>query len=80
MDFMSGIPSTNHVNNFVFLVIDLFLKMEILEPYKNSVTIEATLKLLFEHLSLSNTIFCLGMRCSKYIMNQPLVHEGHPDA
>jgi hypothetical protein len=50
MDYMSSIPSTKHGNYYVFMVIDLFSKMEILAPCKKSITIEATANLFFTHV------------------------------
>lgn len=52
MDYMFGLPSTKHDNDFVFMVINKFSKMAILAAYKNSITIEAIAKLLFEWLWL----------------------------
>jgi hypothetical protein len=50
MDYMSGLPSTKHGNDCVFMVIDRFSKMEVLAPCKKSITVEATTKLFFEHV------------------------------
>jgi hypothetical protein len=40
MDYMSGLPSTKKVNDFVFLVVDRFSKMAIMATCKNNITIE----------------------------------------
>jgi hypothetical protein len=50
MDYMSGLPSTKHGNDCVFMVIDRFSKMVVLAPCKKSITVEATAKLFFEHV------------------------------
>jgi hypothetical protein len=50
MDYMSGLPSTKHGNDCVFVVVDRFSKMEILAPCKKSITVEATTKLFFTHV------------------------------
>ena len=48
MDYMSDLPSTKHGNDYVFMVVDRFSKMEILTPFKKSITVEATAKIFFE--------------------------------
>jgi hypothetical protein len=48
MDYMSGLPSTKRGNDFVFVVVDLFSKMVMMNAYKKRITIEATAKLFFE--------------------------------
>ena len=48
MDYMSGLPSTKHGNDYVFVVIERFSKMAIMEAYKKNITVEATAKLFFE--------------------------------
>ena len=48
MDYMLGIPSTNHGNDCVFMVVDRFSKMDILTACKKSITTEATAKIFFE--------------------------------
>jgi hypothetical protein len=50
MDYMSGLPSTKHDNNFVFMVVDRFSKMAIMAACKKNITAEATAKLFFERL------------------------------
>jgi hypothetical protein len=48
MDYMSGLPSTKWGNDYVFVVVDRFSKMEILVPYKKSIKAEAIAKLFLE--------------------------------
>ena len=48
MDYMSGLPSTKHGNDCVFVVIDRFSKMAIMMACKKNITTEATTKLFFE--------------------------------
>ena len=48
MDYMSRLRSTKHGNDYVFMVVDRFSKMEILAVCKKSITMEATTKLFFE--------------------------------
>ena len=50
MDYMSGIPSTKHNNDYVFMVIDRFSKMAIMVACKKNITAEATAKLFFEQV------------------------------
>jgi hypothetical protein len=50
MDYMFGLPSTKHGNDCVFVVIDQFSNMDVLTPYKKSITTEATTNILFEHV------------------------------
>jgi IS30 family transposase len=50
MDYMSDLPSTKHGNDYVFMVVDRFSKMEILAHYKKSITAEFTAKLFFIHV------------------------------
>jgi hypothetical protein len=50
MDYMLGLPSTNHGNDYVFVVIDRFSKMSIMMAYKKNITAEATAKLLFDRV------------------------------
>jgi hypothetical protein len=52
MDYMSGLPSTKHGNDCVFVVVDRFSKMEILAPCKKSITTRG------HHQDLLHT--CLG--------------------
>ena len=47
MDYMSGLPSTKHGNDCVFVVVDRFSKMAIMAAYKKNITTEATAKLFF---------------------------------
>ena len=48
MDYMSGLPSTKHGNNYGFMVVDRFSKMAIMEVYKKNIIVEASTKLFFE--------------------------------
>jgi hypothetical protein len=48
MDYMSGLPSTKHGNDCVFVVVDRFSKMSIMMACKKNITAEATAKLFFE--------------------------------
>jgi hypothetical protein len=48
MDYMSGLPSTKHDNDCVFVFINTFLKMSIMMACKKNITAEATAKLFFE--------------------------------
>ena len=48
MDYMSGLPSTKHGNDCVFVVVDRFSKMAIMMVSKKNITVEATAKLFFE--------------------------------
>ena len=50
MDYMSGLPSTKHGNDCVFVVVDRFSKTAIMAAYKKNITAEATAKLFFERL------------------------------
>ena len=50
MDYMSGLTSTNHDNDCVFVVIDIFSKMAIMVACKKNITVEATAKLFFERV------------------------------
>jgi hypothetical protein len=60
MDYISGLPSTKRINDYVFLVVDRFSKMSILVACKKNITTEATTKLLFEcvwvHFGIPQTI------------------------
>jgi hypothetical protein len=48
MDYMSGLPSTKWENDCVFVVVDRFSKMVIMDACKKSITLEAIAKLFFE--------------------------------
>jgi len=48
MDYMSGLPSTKHGNDYVFKVIDRFNRMAIMAVCKKSIIAEAISKLFFE--------------------------------
>lgn len=53
---MSGLPSTKHGNDCVFVVVDRFSKMAILTACKKNITTEDISKLFFEHVWVH---FCL---------------------
>ena len=50
MDYMLGLPSTKHDNDYVFVVVDKFSKMAIMAACKKNITVEATTKLFFERV------------------------------
>jgi hypothetical protein len=50
MDYMSGLPSTKHGNDCVFVVVDRFSKMSIMMACKKNITVEATAKIFFERV------------------------------
>jgi hypothetical protein len=50
MDYMSGLPSTKHGNDFVFVVVDRFSKMVIMIACKKNITAEAIAKIFFERV------------------------------
>jgi len=50
MDYMSGLPSSKHDNDCIFVVVDRFFKMAIMMACKKSITTKATAKLFFERV------------------------------
>ena len=50
MDYMSGLPSTKHGNDCVFVVVDRFSKMAIMAACKKNITVEAITKIFFEQV------------------------------
>jgi hypothetical protein len=54
---MLGFPSRKNGSDRVFVVVDRFSKMAILEPCKKSITREVTIKILFECIWVN---FCLS--------------------
>eukprot|EP00253_Pinus_taeda_P021428 PITA_21428 len=50
MDYMSGLPSTKHNNDCVFVVINRFSKMAIMAACKKSITTKAIAKFFFERV------------------------------
>jgi hypothetical protein len=50
MDYMSGLLSTKWGNDYVFVVVDRFSKMAILDAHKKRITAEATAKIFFEQV------------------------------
>jgi hypothetical protein len=47
MEYMSGLLSTKRGNDCVFVVVDRFSKMAILDSCKKKITAEATAKIFF---------------------------------
>jgi len=60
MDYMSVLPSTKHVNDCVFVVVDWFSKMAIITACKTIIRAADTAKLFFEwiwvHFGIPKTI------------------------
>ena len=60
MDYMSGLLTTKHGDDCIFVVVDRFSKMAILTSYKKTIIAKATAKLFFEwlwiHFGLPQTI------------------------
>ena len=60
MDYMSGLPSTKHGNDYVFVVVDIFSKMATSVACKKSITAEDTATVFFErvwvHFGIPQTI------------------------
>jgi hypothetical protein len=50
MDYRSSLPSTKQGNDCVFVPVDRFSKMAIMDACKKSITAEATTKLFFERV------------------------------
>lgn len=50
MDYNFGLPSTNHGNECVFVVIDRFSKMAIFVACNKSIIVEATAKIFLERV------------------------------
>jgi hypothetical protein len=48
MDYILGLSATKWGNDFFFVVVDHFSKMEIMVAYKKNITVEATAKIFFE--------------------------------
>ena len=48
MDYMSGLPSTKHGNDYVLVVVNKFSKMTIMAACKNNIIAEAIAKIFFE--------------------------------
>jgi hypothetical protein len=61
MDYMSGLPSTKHGNDYVFVVVDKFSKMAIMAACKKNITAEATAK-----SSLNECGYTLGSHSLSY--------------
>jgi len=60
MDYMLSLPSTKRGNDCVFVVVDRFSNMAILDTCNKSITVEATSKLFFKqvwiHFGIPQTI------------------------
>jgi hypothetical protein len=50
MDYMSGLSSTNHDNDCVFVVVDRFSKMVIIIACKKSIIVADIAKLFFKRV------------------------------
>ena len=50
MDYMLGLPSNKHGNDYVFVVINKFSKMAIMTVWKKNIIVESTTKILFERV------------------------------
>jgi hypothetical protein len=48
MEYMLGLPSTKRGNDFVFVLVDHFSKMDIMVSRKKNIIAEATAKIFFE--------------------------------
>ena len=70
MDYMSGLPSTKHGNDYVFMVIDIFSKMAIMVASKKHITAEVAAKLFFErvwvHFGIPQSIIS---NCDSRVLN-----------
>ena len=60
MNYMFGLPSTKHGNDYIFVVVDQFSKMVILTTCKKNIMAKATTNLFFDrvwvHFGLPQTI------------------------
>jgi hypothetical protein len=60
MDYMLGLRSTKRGNDCFFVVVDHFSKMEILDAWKNNITVEVTSNIFFEcvwvHFGIPQTV------------------------
>jgi len=50
MDYMSGLPSTEHGNDYIFVVVDKFSKMVVMVACNNNIKVEAIVELFFERV------------------------------
>jgi hypothetical protein len=50
MDYMWGLPSTKRGNDFFFVVVEIFSKMEIMDAYKKRITTKAIGMIFFEQV------------------------------
>jgi hypothetical protein len=69
MDYMSSLSSTKQGNDYVFVVVDQFLKMAILTAYKKNITTVDTANIFFErvwvHFVIPHTI--ISNRDNKFL-------------
>jgi len=81
MDYMSFLPSTKDCNDCVFMVIDRFSKMVILDSCKKIIIIEAIANLLFEivwvHFGIQNHHIRSRYHIPKCILFEPIFIVGH---
>jgi hypothetical protein len=84
MDYMSGLPSTKHDNDCVFVVVDRFSKMAIITAYKKSITMTDTAKLFSEwvwvHFGIPWTITSIGTTGSSTHFGQVSGHCWTPSS
>ena len=50
MDFVGGIPLSKRGHDYLYVVVDRFIKMCILVPCKKQITAEQTAKLFFHNV------------------------------
>ena len=50
MDYLMGYPTTKHQHDAILVVVNIFSKMAILIPCKNTTTAQQTTQLFFEHV------------------------------
>ena len=50
MDFMSGLPTTKHGHDCVYVVVDRFSKIAILLACRKAISAKETTQLFFEHV------------------------------
>ena len=69
MDYMSGLPSTKHGIECVFMVVYRFSKMAIMAACKKNIKAEATVKLFFERVWVHFGIpqFIISYRESRFL-------------
>ena len=84
MDYMSGLPSTEHGNDCVFVVVDRFSKMTILTTSKKNIMVEAMAKLFFKrvwvHLGSHRQSFFIGIANSSVHFGPTCGHYWTPSS